>query len=402
MRKMFIENLPRRQGRNGKEIDWKNTIGYKVKFVYDDVEGEVEIIDYEKLHVKFSYNNETYDILTDNFRRCNLGKVLGKMTNDFRIKLYSRIKDTKRDMLIVDKKYKKDYKGQNKKYYKYKCNNCGWDEGWIEEFNLLHGKGCSCCRGYVVVEGINDIPSTDPWMVKYFQGGYDEAKKYTKGSDKEIYPVCPDCGRVKDKPMKIDTLRKSKSIACVCGDKISYPEKVMSHVLNIIEPNYISQLSSKNFEWCNKYRYDFYLPTYNSIIEVHGEQHYRHTGFKRTVEEEQENDRLKKELALNNGIDNYIIIDCRKSEINYIKNNILNSKLSELYDLNNIDWNKVNKLSTNNLIKEVCEYYQSNSNLLQKEVANHFNICLNTFRRYLEKGKKLGWYVDKKEYRRNN
>ena len=36
MRKMFIENLPRRQGRGGKEIDWKNTIGYKVKFVYDD------------------------------------------------------------------------------------------------------------------------------------------------------------------------------------------------------------------------------------------------------------------------------------------------------------------------------------------------------------------------------
>ena len=68
MRKMFIENLPRRHGRNGKEIDWKNTIGYKVKFVYDDIEGEVEIIDYENLHVKFLYNNKTYDILTDNFR----------------------------------------------------------------------------------------------------------------------------------------------------------------------------------------------------------------------------------------------------------------------------------------------------------------------------------------------
>ena len=50
MRKMFIENLPKRQGRNRKEIDWKNTIGYKVKFVYDDIEGEVEIIDYENLH----------------------------------------------------------------------------------------------------------------------------------------------------------------------------------------------------------------------------------------------------------------------------------------------------------------------------------------------------------------
>ena len=156
MRKMFIENLPRRQGRGGKEIDWKNTIGYKIKFVYDDIEGEVEIIDYENLHVKFSYNNKTYDILTDNFRRCNLGKVLGKNTKDFRIKLYSRIKDTKRDMLIIDREYRKDYKGQNKKYYKYKCNNCGWNEGWIEESNLLHGKGCACCRGYVVVEGIID------------------------------------------------------------------------------------------------------------------------------------------------------------------------------------------------------------------------------------------------------
>ena len=135
MRKMFIENLPRRQGRDGKEIDWKNTIGYKVKFVYDDVEGEVEIIDYENLHVKFSYNNKTYDILTGNFRRCNLGKVLGKMTNDFRIKLYSRIKDKKGAQLIQlyfdeDECIWKNIVKNDDKWLKYNSNNYAYIIGY--------------------------------------------------------------------------------------------------------------------------------------------------------------------------------------------------------------------------------------------------------------------------------
>ena len=66
--------------------------------------------------------------------------------------------------------------------------------------NLLSSnQGCACCHSLVVVPGINDIPTTDPWMISYFQGGYDEAKRYTHGSEQKIHPVCPECGRIKDK-----------------------------------------------------------------------------------------------------------------------------------------------------------------------------------------------------------
>ena len=50
----------------------------------------------------------------------------------------------------------------------------------MSERQILNGKRCACCSNSVVVEGINDIPTTAPWMVDYFPGGYEEAKRYTK------------------------------------------------------------------------------------------------------------------------------------------------------------------------------------------------------------------------------
>ena len=41
MRKVFLDELPRKN----KNINWKQSVGYVVKFIYDDIEGGVEIID---------------------------------------------------------------------------------------------------------------------------------------------------------------------------------------------------------------------------------------------------------------------------------------------------------------------------------------------------------------------
>ena len=49
----------------------------------------------------------------------------------------------------------------------------------------------------------------------------------------------------------------------------------------------------------------------------------------RTLEEEQENDELKKSLAIKNGIKDYLVIDCRESEMEFIKSNILKSQLNQ-------------------------------------------------------------------------
>jgi hypothetical protein len=340
---------------------------------------------------------------------------LKEKASEFKVEIGTRFKDYKRDITIIDKEYrirnKNNGRVENQKWYKYKCNKCGWTEGWSEENQLL-GKykvGCLCCANQIVVEGINDIPTTAPWMIKYFQGGYDEAKLYTKGSGKKIKPICPDCGRIKDSLMFISNIYKRKSINCSCSDKMPYTEKFMFSVLEQLNLNFQTQLNKTTYEWCENYRYDFYFELNNEsyICEVHGKQHYEeNTNFKKTLKEEQENDKLKKELALANGIkeENYIVIDCRYSELEWIQNNILKSRLNELFNLLQIDWIKCEEFALSNLVKEACEYKRDNPDYTTEDIGKIMNLNRSTICRYLKIGNELGWcyYDAKKESLKGN
>ena len=51
MRKVFLDNLPKFNNK----IDWKNSVGYIVNFVYDNIEGTLEIIDYYKSNRRRQY-----------------------------------------------------------------------------------------------------------------------------------------------------------------------------------------------------------------------------------------------------------------------------------------------------------------------------------------------------------
>ena len=214
MRKVFLDNLPTYEYNGRTNIyDWGKSIGYSIKFIYDDVEGEVKITDYDNLNKKLTieYLDGDFKIGIKNFKKCKLWAILVNRTNSFKIELFTNFKDDKRDITITDREYRiverKDGKGQNRKWYKYTCNKCGWTEGWMEEWNLKAGNGCVCCgiRPQVIVQGINDIPTTAPELVKFFQGGYDEAKLYTKGSSQKIKPICPDCGTIKDSYLSINS-----------------------------------------------------------------------------------------------------------------------------------------------------------------------------------------------------
>lgn len=219
MKKMFTENLIK-WGKGGKakegSINWKLNIGSVVKFIYDDIEGEVTIINYNRDYLDKGYldiiylDKDIFNLYAGSFLECKIGKLLGKKTKDFKIEIGAKFKDDKRNFTIIDREYRQTTK-ENEKWYKYKCNNCGWDEGWIIEHALQRGNGCSCCShsSKTVVEGINDIPTTAPWMVKFFQGGYDEAKLYSRQSSKKIFPICPDCDRIKDKSMNISDINKN-------------------------------------------------------------------------------------------------------------------------------------------------------------------------------------------------
>ena len=408
MRKVFLEDLPKwERGSHKDKVNWKESVGYKVEFMYENISGFIEIIDYNNKtgYITLKYlDYNTLKIHIGNFIKCKIGKLLGIFTDKFKIEIGTILKDDKRDLIIIDREYKKDNDNCNRKWYKYKCNICGWSNGWIIENNLVKNIGCSCCNNKVVVEGINDIPTTAPWMVKYFQGGYDEAKLYTAKSNQRIYPICPDCGKAKDESSTINNIHKNHSIGCVCSDNQPYTEKFMYSILEQLEINFKTHMTfrwSKKFihinpKLCGNKQYDFYFKINNKsyIIETHGLQHYKESfqsfGGK-TLKQEQENDNLKEKLAIENGITNYIIIDCRESNLEYIKNNIINSELNNIFNLTNIDWLKCHKFALSNLVKIACDYKMNNPIMKTTEIGEIMKLGGQTISRYLKQGNEIGW-----------
>ena len=222
----------------------------------------------------------------------------------------------------------------------------GYDEKGIHTNNLTKG----------VLSGIlNIIWYKARWMIDLMGVSEEDAKKYTYNSTKKVKIRCPVCKRTKR--IALYTIYNNHSIGCPCGDGVSYPEKLMESVLIQLSIKYERQYKPN---WSQNKRYDFYLQDYNTIIEIHGKQHYEESIRGRTLKEEQENDKLKEELALKNGIRHYIVINCRKSELEYIRLNILDSELNKLFDLSNINWNKCEEYALKNKVKEVCDYYKEN------------------------------------------
>ena len=78
MRKVFLEGLPKKI-HTGKEcIDWEKSVGYKVKFIYDNTEGELEIVKYNKNNHELiiKYKNKLNRTKTSNFMRNQIGKII--------------------------------------------------------------------------------------------------------------------------------------------------------------------------------------------------------------------------------------------------------------------------------------------------------------------------------------
>jgi Mn-dependent DtxR family transcriptional regulator/very-short-patch-repair endonuclease len=188
---------------------------------------------------------------------------------------------------------------------------------------------------------------------------------------------------------------KDRGVRCpVCSDGVSYPTKVVANILNQLGVKYKTE---KIFNWSNNKRYDFYIEDLNTIIEVHGGQHYEErfvnkNGAKRkTLKEEQMNDKLKQEMALQNGINNYIVIDARKSDIEWIKKSVLKSNLCRMYDLSKIDWDECKNSTANNLTLVISSMFVENDISISKKIAEKLGISYKTVVEHLNRGASLGW-----------
>lgn len=222
---------------------------------------------------------------------------------------------------------------------------------------LIHGnRGCPYCSRKRVFVGETDLWTTHPETAKMLLNS-DEGYIYSSGSGKKVDWLCPVCGCI-IKNKSIEKVVK-RGLSCpVCSDGISYPEKFVACVFNQLNVDFKRY---NIFEWSNGKIYDFYIPSLNLIVETHGIQHYVEVKFSnkqsKSLAEEQQNDIYKEKIAKSNGISNYIVLDCRKSEKNFLKNSILNSEMRSILDLSIIDWDLCDNRAHKSYYSDILNYY---------------------------------------------
>lgn len=317
-----------------------------------------------------------------------------------------RLTDNNRDLLITEEKYIKKGEIQpndiTAKYsimwYKFTCNKCGWDNGWMSRGHLISRKDrCPCCNGQKLVVGINDFSTTYPDLAILLKDKKDGLVKRSSGN--KTIAICPECGY--EKNIKLSSLAK-KGFRCDCcygGD--SYPNKLMKSVLEVLSIDFIKEYSPK---WIKPKRYDFYVPSLNLIIEMDGLQHDRDTNFKgRKINHEiiKANDIFKDKMAIKYGY-KIVRIKCPISQHTKIKSSII-EQLDNYLDLDKVNWLKCEESARDSIVKKVCEFKKNNVELLSGDLAKIFKIGQSTITRYLKIGAEVGWceYDVQKEKERN-
>lgn len=249
-----------------------------------------------------------------------------------------------------------------------------------------NGGGCPYCKGnHRVLKGHNDMWTTNPELAKLLANPED-GHRYKQSSGARLDWKCSDC----------ENIIKNKVIASInydglrcpnCSDGKSIPEKLVYSILKQLKIEFEWE---RDFIWSEKKRYDFYLPIYNLLIEVHGINHYNGR-FKsiggKTLKEEQENDRIKESLAKKNGM-TYVVIDAREPRVEYIKSSLHKSELMSIFDFSEIDWFKVKSDSLKSIAISASNLFKEGFDL--DKIAKELKIDRATVRSYLKKCTELG------------
>lgn len=253
--------------------------------------------------------------------------------------------------------------------------------------SILNGYGCPYCSGRKVLIGYNDLNSTHPHIKRFLLNEGDGAK-YTAGSRQKIMFRCPDCGK---EQLKEIYLVVREGFSCRnCSDHLSYPSRFGRAFFDQLQVEYYD--TEWQPDWAKPYYYDlhFEIDMKHFIVEWDGQFHFeKEDKFGISFADRQERDRIKNELAFANNV-HMIRVNCAESNCDYIKNNIIQSELSNLFDLSNIDWKLCDKESQKTLVKAACDLYMSGTTSF-KDICATLHIGDSTARSYIKRGAALGW-----------
>lgn len=298
--------------------------------------------------------------------------------------------------------------GQYQKYYKIRCNKCGFDSSkgcyvkenykkdyWIPEYGKMT---CPCCcePNKVVQFGINSVYDTNYWMVKYFKDK-EVPKRITYGCSKHKKAICPFCKREKNK--RVAEIYRDRSIGCVCSQMgKSFFERYFADICEQLSEQFGYKYSSEIVpDWClfpnfndntlRRGRYD-YQPDKNRkiYVELDGDFHRQTNRMSgQTVEESMYIDAQKDLLANQNG---YTVIRIICDDKNNLSDRILKSSLSLHFDLSNIDFDRALEFAETKIFNDICE--DKNNGLTIKQIAQKYQISVDTIRRKVKIGVELG------------
>ena len=373
-------------------VIWNKSIGKKFSIKYNGEIYDFIITKYDKDKrlVYFLYNNEEYHMYTSGVIKCNIGFIIGHLTNEFKYDIGSIING----YTVLEQIRLKKNDGKFYRAYIVKCIKDGYTHS-VAETSLDAGNSCPVCCNKIIVKGINDMWTTNPELAKLLADPMD-GYKYSRCSDKKVDWICPICkSLVKNKSPKYIG-RYGKVYCPFCGDGFSYPEKVMSNILTFLKVEYIQhyRIGEQTFLFDNKqYRpeYDFYFEVDDNkyIIEMDGDFHNKvHSKSKLNIEQINEIDNKKDILAKENNI-TMVRIDCRKSDYDYIFNSIKNSIINDLFDLSKINKTEINKKAYSSNIADACYLYMTKSKNLNT-ISKILNIPYDTIYHYLKKGTEIG------------
>lgn len=240
--------------------------------------------------------------------------------------------------------------------------------------------GCKQCCGKIE----NSFYYSHPNIVIFDDDGNEIDTRFIHNNTvKQYYVKCDKCGLLSSSKKHI------RDFSCeYCSDGLPITEKFMTNVLNQLNIEFKTQLNKSDFDWCSYFYYDFYLPKYNIIIETHGLQHYKDRSSNSNwgkLGEIKMNDLFKYKCAKNH-IDNYITIDCRYSELNWLKENII-KELNDYFNLSNIDWELAWEESQNSKCVETWKLWNSGIQDISF-ISDLLNICRDTVTKYIKIGVK--------------
>lgn len=275
-------------------------------------------------------------------------------------------------------------------YIKHYCEICGETMSLLPR-SILKNPTCPCCENKMLISGVNDLETVEPYLSKFLLNK-DDGKKYKPWSSKKVDWICPNCNSIVHNKRISDVMRYRKIPCKICNDGVSMPMKMVTYVVSKFIEYYKTEcvFDDWNFELNGvfiKPRYDIVFNDY--IIEVDGGFHYFDNTYRNVkVEEQQYIDKQKDLLALAHGY-KMIRIDAKLSEFDYIKANIIKS-LGNVFDLSLVDWRKCFNYAISSSVKMACDYKNQHPNKTTTEISKDLNIPYSTLIRYLKKGADIG------------